>query len=267
MSQTEHRKRAVSDVLEGGAALAARHILAFLRVTVPLTLPLGVLCGAVVVWLANSSGSRHLATGILVPIAVVYVLAVFVSGAACLKVAAEVYSDAEPSAAAAIQLALRRLGPVLCLSAFLLIGAVPAAALLVLPGLTALGNYALILLMLALFSLWLSGTFAVALPAMLLEGKGIVGSLRRSALLVRGSFFRALGTVVLGAILALFAGVLVAIVVSFFSLGGGNVILIVTLVGVALGELFVAPLYVAFLVVLYYDLRAREPGSSVERTS
>jgi hypothetical protein len=93
---------------------------------------------------------------------------------------------------------------------------------------------------------------------MLVEERGVMDSLRRSALLVRGSFWRALGTVILGGILALFAGVLVAILVSIFSLGGGNVILIVTLTGAVLGELLVAPLFAAFLTVLYYDLRARE---------
>jgi hypothetical protein len=102
---------------------------------------------------------------------------------------------------------------------------------------------------------------------MLLEEKSIRESLRRSALLVRGSFFRALGTVLFGGVLALFAGALVAIVVSVFSLGGGNVILTVTLVGFVLGELLVAPFYVAFLIVLYGDLQARLQGSSVGSAS
>jgi len=267
MSQPEQRKRAVSDILEGGARLAARNILALLRITAPLTLPIGVLFSAAVVWLANSSGSRHLATGVLVPVAVVYALSIIVSGAACLKLAAEAYGGGSPSARNAIALVLPRLTPVLCLTLLLAVGAAPAAAMLVLPGVTALGNYALLLLALALFSLWVSGTYSVALPAMLLEDKGIAGSLRRSAQLVRGRFFRALGTVLLGGVLALFVGVLVAILVSVFSLGGGNVILIVTLVGSTLGELLVAPLYVAFLVVLYCDLRAREHGSSAEQAS
>jgi len=258
MIQPEHRKRATSDVLEGGAALAARNLLSFLRVTVPLNLPFGVLFGAVVVWLVNAKGSKHLAAWILAPVSLAYALAIVVAGAACLKVAAEVYVGGAPDGRAAIRLVIRRWASVLALSVLLLIGAAPAIAMIVLPGITALGNYALVLILAALFSLWLSGTFAAALPAMLLEEKRFRDSLGRSAALVRGSFFRALGTVVLGAILALFAGIVVAIVVSIFSLGGGNVIVIVSLVGVALGELFVAPLYVCFLVVLYYDLRLRE---------
>jgi len=267
MSRPEQRKRAVSDILEAGAALAARHILVFLRITAPLTLPIGVLFGAAVVWRANSSGSRHVAIGVLVAVAVVYALVIMVAGVACFKLAAEAYSDARASARAAIELVLRRLGPVLGLTTLLLVGGVPAVALLVLPGITALGHYALLLLILLFFSLRLSGVFSVALPAMLVEEKGIMDSLHRSALLVRGSFWRALGTVILGGILALFAGVLVAILVSVFSLGGGNVILIVTLAGAVLGELLVAPLFAAFLIVLYYDLRAREQDLSVEQAS
>src|SRR5665811_635401 len=118
---------------------------------------------AAVFWLHNSSGSSHdLALGILVPVGVVYALAAMAAGAACLKVAAEAYSGASPSAREAIALVLQRLRPVLALTALLVLAATPAVALLVLPGLTALGNYSLLLLILALFSLWASGTWAVA---------------------------------------------------------------------------------------------------------
>jgi hypothetical protein len=259
--QPQRRKRAVSDILEGGAGLAARNILTLLRVTAPLTLPLGLLFSAAVVWLANSSGSRNLAIGVLAPVTALYVLAAIISGAACLKVAAEAYDGGRPRAKPAIALALHRIGPVVCVTLLLLVAAAPAAALIALPGLKALGNYALLLLILALFSLWASGTYSVALAAMLVEGRGIVSSFRRSAELVRGSFFRALGTVVLGGALALFAGVLVAIIVSVFSVGGESVIAIVTLAGFTLGELLIAPFYVAFLIVLFGDLRSREHGS------
>ncbi|MHB8059582.1 MAG: hypothetical protein ACYDHO_01960 [Gaiellaceae bacterium] len=263
MSQTEpdigyQRPPAVSDILEGGARLAFRHLLAFLRITAPLTLPFGLLLGAVIVWRANSAGSRHLATGILVPVAVVYAFTVLVAGAACLKLANAAHGGAGPSARAAIDSALRRLGPAIFVSALLLVGVAPAVALLALPGVTALGNYALLLLAAAIFSLWFSATFSLTMPALLVEEKGIVESLCRSAALTRGSFWRALGTVVLGGILALFAGVLVAILVSVFSLGGGNVVLIVKLAGLVLGLLFVAPLYASFLTVFYEDRRARE---------
>lgn len=258
MNEPEQPKQALSDILESGARLALRHILAFLRITAPLILPVNALFIPIVVWLANSDDSRQLAIGALVPVVVAYVIAVVLSMGACVRAAAEAHRGAKPNARAAVEYVFRRPVPILCLTVLLLIAAVPALAMVVLPGATALGSFALLLLALAFVSLWLSGTLAVALPAMLVEEKGIAASLRRSAELVRGRFMRALGTVVLGGILALFAGVLVAILVSVFSLGGENVILIVTLVGFALGELFVAPLFAAYLVVLYYDLCARE---------
>ncbi|MGA9760939.1 MAG: hypothetical protein WBQ14_00730 [Gaiellaceae bacterium] len=268
MSRPEQRKRALSDILESGAGLAFRRILVFLRITALLTLPVGVLLGAAIVWVANSSGSQHsLAIGLLVPVAVVYAIAAMLSGAACLKVAAEAYNGAKPGAREAIEVALRRLGPIVCLTTLLVIAVVPTVALLVLPGLTAIGKYSLVLLVLAVFSLWATGTYSVALPAMLLEERGIRESLRRSGLLVHRNFFKALGTVLFGGVLALFAGTVVAIIVSLFSLGGGNVILIVTLAGFVLGELLVAPFYAAFLIVLYHDLQAREQGSNVESMS
>lgn len=267
MNQPEQRPRAVSDILESGVRLAAGRALVLLRITASLILPIGVLLGAVIVWLAMSSGSKHLAIGILVPVAVLYVLALVVAGAACLKLVAEARTDAEPNARAAITFALRRLGPVFFLTVLLLVGAAPAIAVLVLPIALALGRYSALLTAFGLLSLWFSGTFAVAVPAMLLEEKGVVESLRRSAGLVRRRFWRALGTVLFGGIIALFAGVIVAIVASFFRFGDGkNAVLIVSLAGVGLGLLFVAPLYVSFLVVLFDDLRARERDLSAMRT-
>lgn len=266
MNQPEQRPRAVSDILEYGARLAAGRALVLLRITTSLILPTGVLLGAVIVWLAMSPGSKQLAIGILVPVAVLYILALVVAGAACLKVVAGARTAAEPNARAAITFALRRLGPILCLTVLLLVGAAPAIAVLVLPIALALGGYAVLLSAFGFLSLWFSGTFAVAMPAMLLEEKGVVESLRRSAGLVRGRFWRALGTVVFGGIVALFTGVLVAIVVSVFRFGDGkNVVLILSLVGVGLGLLLVAPLYVSFLVVLFGDLRARERDLSAKR--
>ena len=258
MSQSEQPQQALSDILESGARLAARRVLVFIRITAPLILPVNAVFIPVVVWLAKSSGSRNLAIGVLVPVVVVYVIAVVLSTGACVRAAAEAHRGAEPNAKAALEYVFRRPIPIFCLTLLLCITAVPAFAMVVLPGLTALGSFALLLIALALVSLWLSGTLAVSLPAMVVEEKGVTGSLRRSAALVRGSLMRAIGTVVLGGILALFAGVLIALLVSIFSLGGENVILVVTLVGTALGELFVAPLFAAFLVVLYYDLCARE---------
>lgn len=265
MSEPEQPQRSLSDILESGAVLTARNILVFLRITAPLILPVNALFIPIVVWLANSSGSRNLAIGALVPVAIAYVVAVVLCLGACVRAAAEAQRGAKPSAREAVQFVSRRVIPVLCLTLLLVIAAIPALAMVILPGAAALGNFVLVLLALALVSLWLSGTFAVSLPAMLVERKGIAGSLLRSAELVRGRFMRALGTVVLGGILSLFAGVLVAILVSVFSLGGENVILIVSLIGAALGELFVFPLFAAYLVVLYYDLCARERILSAAR--
>jgi hypothetical protein len=267
MSQPEPRRRALSDILEGGARLASRHIVVFLRITAPLILPASAVFIAVVAWLKSSSSSNHLAVGILVPVVAVYVLAVMLSGGACVTAAAEASRGAKPSARAAIEFVLGRLGPFLCLAALLVVVAAPAIALPALSSVKALGGYTPFLLIVVLFSLWLVGTWSVALPAMLEEKTGIVDSLRRSAELVRGSFWRALGTVVLGGILALFAGVLVAILASVFSFGGEKVVLVVSLISFALGELLVAPFFAAFLVVLYRDLLEREQGSSFDRTS
>jgi hypothetical protein len=267
MSEPKPRKRALSDILEDGARLAFRHIVVLLRITAPLMLPTSAALIAVIAWLKSSSSSNHLAVGILVPVAAVYVLAIMISGSACMTAAAEASRGAKPSARAALKHVFERLGPFLCLATLLVVADAPAIAFPLLSSAKAIRSYAGLFFALALLSLWLMGRWSVALPAMSVEKIGIVGSLRRSAQLVRGSFMRALGTVVLGGILALFAGVLVAILVSVFSLGGKTVVLVVSLTSFSLGELFVAPFFAGFLVVLYRDFLEHEQGSSSDRAS
>jgi hypothetical protein len=97
----------------------------------------------------------------------------------------------------------------------------------------------------------------VAAPAFLVEGKRVRQALKRSRELVRGHFFHALGTVVLGTILALFAVCVAAILVSALATGSEKTRLIVYISGVTLGELLAIPLLAAYAIVLYYDLRLR----------
>ncbi len=267
MSRAEPRKRALSDLLEDGVRLVFRHIVVFLRLTAPLLLPVNAALIGVVAWRTSSSGSSYLVTGLLVAIGLVYAFAVMLCAGACVAAAAEASRGGKPSARAAIELVQGRIGPVLCLALLLTVAAAPTIALPVLPALKALGGYASLSLPLALVSLWLVGKWSVALPAMLEEKTGTVSSLRRSAELVRGSFFRALGTVLLGGIFSLFAGAVVAIIVSVFSFGGGKTVAIVSSIGFLLGELFVAPFFAGFLVVLYRELLAREQSPSPARTS
>lgn len=267
MTQPARKKTALSDILEGGAKLGFHHIVVFLRITAPLILPVSAVLIAVAAWRASSSGSNLLADAILVSVAVINVLAAMLAGGACMVAAAEASRGTKPNARAAIGFVLGRASRVIYLVTLLVIAIAPAIAMLVLPGLKVLGGYASLLLIPALFSLWLTANWAVALPAMLEEKIGIVDSLRRSVQLVHGSFGRALGTVVLGGTLALFAGALVAILFSIFSIGSENVASAVLRIGFALGELFVAPFFAAFLVVLYRDLLDRQQGSSPDRTS
>jgi hypothetical protein len=262
----ELRKRALSDILEGGAGLAIRHLGLFLRVTTPLLLPVNAVLVALGVWLAQNSEPTALVVGLIVPVAVVSVFLFLLAAGACVKVAADAYPGARPSVRTAIGFVLGRLGSFLLLAAALVVGIGPGIVfLIVFPSTRALGDLGLLVLLLAPLSLWLTGIWSVALPAMFAEQLGALDSLRRSRQLVSGSFWRSFGTVVLGTILALFAGVLVALVVSVFSIGGHNMILAATLIGFALGELFVAPLLATFAIVLYYDLRARREGFRFER--
>jgi hypothetical protein len=254
--QPELAKHALSDILEGGAALAFRHPLLFLRITA-LLVPANAILVGLAIWFIESSEPTVLVVGLLVPAGIVSILAFLIVEGACVSAAAGIYAGSGPRFRPAITAVLERLGQFLLLAALLVVGIGPGLAfVIVLPSTAALGHYSFLLIVLLPVSLWLAGTWSVALPALVVERLGVRGSLRRSRRLTAGVFLRALGTVVFGTILALFAGVVVVLIVSA-AIADRK---LAEVIGPALGELLVAPLLASFAVVLYFDLRARKEG-------
>ena len=114
--------------------------------------------------------------------------------------------------------------------------------------------------------IWLQGIWAVAVPALLVEDLGPIAALRRSAALVRGGFWRVLGAILLGSLLAsLLQGVLTAPVLALQLTGTSFLVTslllgVVQLVGVALTTPYVA----ALTAVVYVDLRVRKEAFDLE---
>jgi len=98
---------------------------------------------------------------------------------------------------------------------------------------------------------------AMAVPAFIVERKGVTESMSRSWALVRGSWWHVLGVILVAAIIAgVVSGILTAI-------GGSNFVLY--WIFSTIGLLITAPFVALVSVVLYVDLRARSENLSAEQ--
>jgi hypothetical protein len=140
-------------------------------------------------------------------------------------------------------------------------------------GLTTLGVLAGIALTVYLFV-----SFAIAAPAYMLEGTGVVAALGRSRRLVRTRWWPIFGILLLAALLAGLIGAIIGIPFSY--LGGfagvsfgldetmfaatSAVALAITSVGVILSGTITAPFQAGVTGLLYFDQRMRREGLDIE---
>ncbi len=163
----------------------------------------------------------------------------------------------------------------LAATAALLVPILPGVALIA-SGATALGG-----LLLAIgvvtgigLSVHLYVSFALASPAVVLERQGVVTSLRRSRTLVKGTWWRILGILLLSAIIVqVVSGVIsvpFSLVTGGASIFGGNTGA-VSLLSLALGSVgtiisgtITWPFAAAVSALLYIDVRMRREGLDIE---
>lgn len=131
-------------------------------------------------------------------------------------------------------------------------------------GLTTLRTLALLVGLIACCFgvLWPLTVFAVAMPAMLVEGLSAGKAMSRSQDLVKGSGWRVLGIVLLGTLLAsVFQSIFVApLAVMTFAETSEVVALPLRMVLTAVATVLVTPFTVALHMALYVDLRVRKEG-------
>jgi hypothetical protein len=119
--------------------------------------------------------------------------------------------------------------------------------------------------------IWLWGIWAVAVPAMMVEGTKVGQSLRRSQDLVSGMFWRVWGIRVLGALITLVIGSLIAIpftIAGLATIGGFDgdsygtpvAFILLTAVGSIISLTLTVPVKAAIDSLLYVDLRMRKEG-------
>jgi len=117
-------------------------------------------------------------------------------------------------------------------------------------------------------ALWLGVRWCLAVPVIVLERRGAFSGLQRSAELLRGSWWRTFGILIL-------LGLLTWVLSLALGLGGGLVAGAIMIAGVpavignslanAIVTVLVSPFFWIGLTVLYYDRRVRTEGFDLER--
>ncbi|MGQ0464836.1 MAG: glycerophosphoryl diester phosphodiesterase membrane domain-containing protein [Sporichthyaceae bacterium] len=135
------------------------------------------------------------------------------------------------------------------------------------PDVAALALGAVLVLLAIPVAVWLWVRFAVAAPAMVLERTGVRAALRRSARLVRRSWWRTFGILLLIQLMGqVISGMLAmpfmiaAFAMGFLVDGGATSFFVMLMVGGAVGSLVTYPFTAGVTALMYVDLRMRREG-------
>jgi hypothetical protein len=187
-----------------------------------------------------------------------------VSTAACFKALADAYLGSEPGARRSLAFGLRRVPRLLAL--YLLLFLAFGLAFGVVGGLVALAGPAVLVLLLAVIpaAFYLGNCWSLATPALLFEDAGPVQALKRSYALVRGSWWRVLGVLMVGVLLvSILSGILQGILTLVpAALADGNDV-VLALTAVIAGTVAVTlttPFTAAIFSLVYFDQRVRREG-------
>jgi len=177
-------------------------------------------------------------------------LASTVATGASFKAVADAYLGEKPDWRSSLQFALTRLHSILWVTILGLIVVGVGLVLCLVPG------------------VWLWVAFAVAVPVLLTEGLKGRRALGRSRALVKGRWWPTFGLLLIGYLLAGMATfVLVGLVETLaFTDAGESSVVYLTLATIAniVAAVLTTPFTVAFIAVMYFDLRVRKEGFDLQ---
>ena len=132
-----------------------------------------------------------------------------------------------------------------------------------------IGAFGALLVVVPLF-IFITVRLLFTTQAIVLEGHGAVGGLRRSWNLVRGSFWRTLGIIfLLNILISVLAGMPAAAVSFGLNLAGDPIRNLtrnqaITVFLTQIGTILATPIALSIYTLLYYDLRVRKEGYDIE---
>jgi hypothetical protein len=257
------RPRGIGEILDAAVALYRARFGALVKLTAVVVVPVQVL--NVLIMLSTSPTDVTFgATGptpvydsreaFWVPLAgtvvmnVVTVLSTAFATAAVMRLVADTYLDS-PERGGSAHFALRRLPAVIGLTAVTTLIVIAGAAACVVPG------------------LYLQAVFAVAIPALLLEGKTVGQALNRSSQLTKGRRWPCFSVHYLGAMLtgivAFGLTLLISVPIGAAVEGSAALAIAQGLSGTVTAAL-TTPFVAAAIIVLYFDLRVRAEGFDIQ---
>ncbi len=169
--------------------------------------------------------------------------------AACVKAVSDTYLDQSTSIGASLRFALRRLGALVWMDILLGLGLVLGFIALIIPG------------------IWLYAAWAIATPALLIDGKRGTAALGRSRRLVRGRWWPTAAILLVSTLLAsIVSGAFSAVLIAFLLSSGHSEAtrVVVSSLGGGAASILTRPFQAAVVTILYYDLRVRHEGYDVQ---
>jgi hypothetical protein len=249
------------EIVAAASALYGRNARTLLAITATVVIPLAAIQELIVASSLSSSTYVHNGTlytgsgpasppaGFAVEFVVGLVALLLVNGALCLC-AVDGYIGRPLSARESLQTAARRLAPLLWMA--IVYGIVLSLALVVfvIPG------------------IWLAVMWAVAIPALMVEGLGGVGALRRSFGLVRHRWWATFAALLVAVIVLFVVGLAVGLVLGAIRSGLGTdsvgVWLLFAGLGTVIADLIGFPFIGTLIAVIYIDQRVRKEALDLE---
>jgi hypothetical protein len=252
------RPLGVGEVLDTAIKLYSRNAVTMWKIVGVVIIPLAVLQQVILAASLPSGayvhdGTLYTSTGTLsTPAAgtlaqsVLGLLAIIVINGALALCLVDSYLGHPLSWSRSLGAAYGRLGALLWLAIIFTIAIVIAFVLIIVPG------------------IWLSVAWAVAVPALMVEGIGAVTALRRSFRLVRHRWWATFGSLFVATIMLFVVLFLVELVFGALSFSSLGLYLFMHGVGTVISALIAYPFLGAVVAVIYIDLRVRKEALDLE---
>ncbi|HWF33817.1 MAG TPA: hypothetical protein VG295_00545 [Solirubrobacteraceae bacterium] len=268
MGVADARPMGVGEILDAGIKVYLRNARLLMGLAATVVIPLQTISWVVLLSIVSSSDQvpnsfsavtsssattttdGAAALGAEAVLAVVGLIASALVTAACVKAVSDLYLGQPTSFGESLRFAGRRLLAYLAMQVLYVLGLVVGFILLIIPG------------------IWLYGSWSVSAPALLIEGLGPAGALRRSHNLVETRWFPTAGVLLVAVVMTgLVSAALEALLVGVGFLPGEPPVLVgvtlVTLAG-AVSSIIATPFTATVWTILYYDLRVRREGFDVD---
>jgi hypothetical protein len=262
---TQLRPLGIGEVLDVALKIVWRNAGTLVRVVVFIVFPVQVVSALITASAApgnlntgssfgrsagpTGSDVRALVAGSLVVLVLGLISSILASGA-CFRAIASAYLGERTGWRESLSYALRHVHSLLWVTLLSGFAAGLGAILCLIPGIY----------------LWVA--FSLAVPVLLTEGVRGRHALGRSRELVRGSWWRVFGVVMLGYILAgILSGAISALVIGVTTVQSGQASLlgiVVSIVAGTVSKVATTPFTAAFITVLYFDLRVRKEAFDLQ---